>query len=178
MSIKEKEEEALSGIGPRRLQRELYRSRAPELRRRRAIIALSLLGAGSMAAVSLLQTGILTHLPDPPLRSFDSDKVNLSKVAYQLGVPDGTLALVGFAANVPLAAMGGLGRARRRPWIPLLAAAKAAFEAAAASWYFYQMPAREKAWCGYCVVGTLASVGVLALTLPEAKQAVSSLRRG
>jgi hypothetical protein len=58
-----------------------------------------------------------------------------------------------------------------------VAAAKAAVEAVSAGWYFYQMPAHEKKWCGYCIVGALANVGILALTLPEAKQALSVLRR-
>jgi hypothetical protein len=34
------------------------------------------------------------------------------------------------------------------------------------------MPAREKAWCGYCIVGALASLGVCVLTLPEARRAL------
>jgi hypothetical protein len=66
-------------------------------------------------------------------------------VAYRLGAPDGSLSLAGFALNVPLAALGGADRALAHPWIPLLAAGKAVLEAAAAAWYFYQMPAKEKA---------------------------------
>lgn len=129
-----------------------------------------------MGAVSLLQTGVIRHLPDPPLRRFDSDRVNTSEIAYQFGVPDGTLSLAGFAANVPLAALGGRDRARKQPWVPLLFTAKAAAEAVGAAYYFYQMPAREKAWCGYCIVGALASWSVLALSLPEARQAWRALR--
>jgi uncharacterized membrane protein len=155
-----------------RIRDDLQRGATPDLRRRRAVIGLSLVGMASMAVVSLLQTGMVRHLPDPPVRGFDSDRVNASDVAYQFGVPDGTLSLAAFAANVPLAAAGGADRARRLPWLPVLAAGKAAVEAAAAAWYFYQMPAREKAWCGYCIVGALASMGVCALTLPEARRAL------
>lgn len=115
---------------------------------------------------------MIRHLPDPPLRGFDSDRVNSSDVAYQFGVPDGTLSLAAFAVNVPLAAAGAADRARRAPWIPLFAAGKAAIEAVAAAWYFYQMPAREKAWCGYCIIGAFVSVGVFALTVPEARRAL------
>jgi hypothetical protein len=35
------------------------------------------------------------------------------------------------------------------------------------------MPAKEKAWCGYCIVGALANIAVAALTLPEAGKAVA-----
>lgn len=129
-----------------------------------------------MAATSLLQLGVLEHLPDPPLPGFDSDKVNLSNEAYPFGIPDGTLALAGYAANLPIAAFGGADRATERPWLPLLGAAKAVVDAAIAGWYFYQMPAREKAWCAYCITAAAASFGILGLTLPEGRRALAALR--
>ena len=165
------------GRSPRQLRRELQQGETDDLWRRRAIIGLSLVGMTAMAAVSLLQTGVIQHLPDPPLESFDSDKVNSSDTAYALGVPDGTLSLASLAANVPLAAFGGSDRVREQPWVPLAAAGKAAVEAAVAGWYFYQMPAKEKKWCGYCIVGALANFGIFALTLPEAKKALAALSR-
>jgi len=165
------------GRSPRQLRRELQQGETDDLWRRRAIIGLSLVGMTAMAAVSLLQTGVIRHLPDPPLESFDSDKVNSSDTAYALGVPDGTLSLASLAANVPLAACGGIDRVREQPWVPLAAAGKAAVEAAAAGWYFYQMPAKEKKWCGYCIVGALCNFGIFALTLPEAQKALASLSR-
>jgi hypothetical protein len=39
------------------------------------------------------------------------------------------------------------------------------------------MPAKEKAWCGYCITGALANIGIFALTLPEAKEALATLRK-
>jgi hypothetical protein len=75
------------------LRRELQEEQTGDLRLRRAIIGLSLLGMGAMAAVTLFQTGVISHLPDPPLEDFDSDKVNSSDTAYALGVPDGALSL-------------------------------------------------------------------------------------
>ena len=166
----------LLSVDPSELREELQQNHSEGLRRRRTVIGLSLLGMASMAAVSLLQTGIVRHLPDPPIEGFDSDKVNSSEEAYQFGVPDGTLSLASLAANVPLAALGGADRAHSHPWVSLTAAAKAAVEAVGASWYFYQMPAKEKAWCGYCVVGALANLGILAMTLPEAREALDALR--
>lgn len=161
---------------PDPLRRDLQRGQTEDLKRRRGIIGLSLAGVASMAAVSLLQTGLVRHLPDPPVKGFDSDKVNSSDEAYQFGVPDGTVSMASLAANVPLAAWGTADRARSMPWVPLLAAGKAAVETVAASYYFYLMPAKEKAWCGYCIAGALASVGVFGLTLPEAHKALKALR--
>ncbi len=129
-----------------------------------------------MTAVSLFQTGIVRHLPDPPLESFDSDKVNSSDTAYQLGVPDGTLSLASLAANIPIAAFGGVNRAEKTPLVPLAAAAKATVEAIVAGWYFYQMPTKEKKWCGYCITGAIANFGIAALALIEAKKAWKNFR--
>lgn len=157
------------------LRQDLQQNQDEDLVRRRRIVGLSLVGMTSMAAVSLLQAGLVSHLPDLPLEGFDSDKVNLSDEAYQFGVPDGTVSLASLAANVPLAALGKADRPRSMPWVPLLASGKAAIEAAAAGWYFYQMPAKEKAWCGYCLVGAAASFGVFVLTLPEARKGWRSL---
>src|SRR5437588_649676 len=84
------------------------------------------------AGVFALQLGIVSHLPDPPIRGFDSDKVNTSKTAYPFGIPDGTLALSGFAGNILLAAWGDARRARKQPWIPIVAAGKALIEAGVA----------------------------------------------
>lgn len=162
---------------PQQLRRELQEGKTEQLKLRRGIIGLSLIGMGAMAAVSLLQTGIVKHLPDPPINSFHSDKVNSVDTAYMLGVPDGPLSLASLAANIPIAAFGGINRAQDRPWIPLFAAGKAAIEAVIASWYFYQMPSKEKAWCGYCITGALANVGIFALTLPEAKEALATVRK-
>ena len=165
-----------AAVKPRQFREDLQQGDTADLWQRRVIIGLSLVGLGSMATTSLLQTGVLKHLPDPPLPGFDSDKVNLSEAAYPLGIPDGTIGVLSYAANLPLAAFGGAQRAREQPWLPLLAAAKAVVDAAIAGWYFYQMPACEKAWCIYCLTAQVASLGILALSLREAGQALAALR--
>lgn len=159
-----------------RLCRELRFGRDPVLQRRRALIAASLAGMAAMGAVSLLQTGVVRHLPDPPLRGFDSDRVNSSPTAYAMGVPDGTVSFASLAVNLPLAACGGADRAVTAPLIPLALAGKAVVEAAVSAWYFYQMPAKEKAWCGYCIAGAFANFAVAALAWPEAREAWRQLR--
>ncbi len=161
----------IGDLEPQQLRGELQRGRSDEIWRRRGVIGLSLVGMAAMTAVTLFQTGVIKHLPDPPIEGFDSDKVNSSDTAYALGIPDGALSLASLAANIPLAAFGGENRASDAPLIPLAAAAKATIEAAVAGWYFYQMPTKEKAWCGYCIVGALCNFGIAALSLVEAKRA-------
>lgn len=165
------------GISPRWIaQARQYRNSRAVTGRRRVVAGLSLVGIASMAATSLLQTGVIKHLPDPPLPGFDSDKVNLSRAAFPWGVPDGTLALLSFAVNLPLAAYGGVDRAQNRPWIPLAAGIKSVLDVAVSGWYLFQMPTREKAWCGYCLAAAVANVGILLATLPEARRAAQRLR--
>lgn len=154
------------------LRADLQEGRTRHLGRRRAIAALSLIGMAGMAAVSLFQLGLIRHLPDPPFRRFHSDQVNASYTAYRYGVPDGPLSLAAHAVSLVLAAMGGASRARRTPWIPLLAAGMAAAGAgAAAKHLFHRMPVVERAWCGYGIVDAVAHIGTFLLALPEAADA-------
>ena len=134
-----------------------------------------MLGAASMSAVSALQLGLVKHLPDPPLAGFDSDKVNLSATAMALPIPDGVLSLGSFLLNVPLIFWGGRDRAEKRPWIPLLFAGKLALESVVSAVYFSQMPLKEHAWCGYCIIGAAATWTLTALVLPEAVRAARTL---
>ena len=163
-------------LNPSQLRKELQEGTTSDLRRRRAVVGLSLFGMASMAAVSLLQTGVVKHLPDPPLDSFDSDKVNSSETAYQLGTPDGTLSLAGLAMNVPIAGFGGVDRVQKTPYVPIAASIKSGIEAVAVAWYFYQMPTKEKKWCAYCIAGAFANFGIFALTVPEALKALAVIR--
>jgi uncharacterized membrane protein len=165
-----------TGLKPSDLRSQLQGSGSADMRRRRTIVGLSLFGMANMAIVSLLQTGLVKHLPDPPFDSFDSDKVNSSNTAYTLGTPDGTLSLAGLAMNLPLAGFGGDGRAETTPLVPIAASVKSGVEALAAGWYFYQMPSKEKKWCAYCIGGAIANFGIFALTIPEALKAFKFLR--
>jgi len=165
--------ESSDELDPQTVRQDLQTGRSAGLRRRRAIVGLSLLGLCSMGMVSLYQMGLLRHLPDPPLRRFHADKVNASFRAYQYGVPHGALSMTAHALNILLAAIGGRGRARQVPWVPVIAAGKAAAEAAmAAKTVLHQMPAVERAWCSYHLVDAVAHVGTFLLTLPDAWQAL------
>ena len=117
----------------RQLRDALQHGRSDDLRRRRSIIALSLLGMTSMSVVSLYQSGLLKDLPDLPLSTFDSEAVTGSPDAYWWGAAEGTWAVLGCALNLPLATFGGDERAIDRPLIPLLAAAKGAVDAGIAA---------------------------------------------
>jgi uncharacterized membrane protein len=159
----------------RKLRRDLQRGSDTHLNLRRAVIAASVAGVASMVPVTMLQTGIVHHLPDPPLKGFHSDAANSSLIAYQFGAPDGSMAVASFAANIPLAAFGGADRAQTKPVVPLLAAGKAAIDLASSAWYFNEMR-KGKKWCPYCIVGAISSLAVFLMTLPEARSALNHVR--
>lgn len=163
------------GLTPDELCEGLQTDGSAEMRNRRAITLVSLLGIASMAIVTLKQTGIVKHLPDPPVDTphFDSDKVNSTSEAYGYGMPDGPLTLAMHGISLAIAAAGPPERYEKRGWLPLLATAFALPQAAVAAKYlFYQMPKVDKAWCPYCVTDALVHFATLALTVPESVRAI------
>lgn len=160
------------GLSPQELRADLQEGRSKDMRRRRLIILLSLLGILDAAPIAMFQAGLLRRLPDPPLRAFQSTKVNSSDTSYTWGFPDGAGLVATFALNVPIAAFGGAARAGALPALPLLQAAKSGVEAVASAWFFYQMPAKEKAWCWMCIIAALLKWTIAALAMPEAWRAL------
>jgi uncharacterized membrane protein len=147
-----------------------------EMQFRRAVVAVSLTGIAAMGIVTLLQSGLVKHLPDPPVGNFDSDKVNSSHEAYRRGTPDAPLAITAHAVNMVLATLGGKDRPCRAPWIPIMATLIAVPQAATAAQYlFYQMPKVDKAWCPYCITDALTLFATFGLTLKESARSVRHL---
>lgn len=161
-----------------RVSDDLRRATTPHLRRRWRQTALTLGAAGAMGVVALYQTGILRHLPDPPLPGLDSDKVDASGEAYEsLKTPDATLGLASYGATLALIGMGGADRARQQPLIPLLAAAKVAADGVGAAWLTAEQITKHRALCFYCLLASAAVWAALPQALPEARDAWRTLRR-
>lgn len=163
----------------RRLSQELRDESEPDLRRRRWIVGLSLVGAAAAKAVGLYQVGIVRHLPDPPLRVFDSDRVDASSYAYRrLRTPDAFLMLLTYAATAWSAAAGGKDRARETPLLPLVMAAKTLYDVATTVKLAREEWKDNRALCAYCQAATLASLASATLAIPEASRAARRLLRG
>ena len=150
----------------------------PDLRRRRAIIALSLLGTAAGQVVGAFQTGLLRGLPDPP-GPFDSARVDASEYAYKRAqTPDGLPMIASYAVTATLASTGGPDRPRTMPLVPLALAGKAvgdllvALELAREEWQ------ENRAFCAYCQLATLASAATAVLAFPEARRALGAALRG
>ena len=163
---------------PEELSAQLRHGAGPHLARRRGVVGLSLAAAASMGLIALYQTGIVKHLPDPPLPYFDSDKVDASAEAYSyFATPDAVLGLASYSGTMVLAAMGGQDRATRRPWLPLALAVKVAIDALGAGKLTIDQWTKHRAFCLWCLLATGATFASVPLVVPEARAALRHLHR-
>jgi hypothetical protein len=162
----------------RELSRELRHGSGRFLESRRGVVGLSLLAAGSMGLIALYQTGVLKHLPEPPLPFLDADEVDAAPEAYgRLGlpVPDAALGFVSYGTTLALAATGGRDRADEQPWIPLALAAKAGIDAVQAAKLTWEQWAKHRAFCSWCLLAAAATFAAVPLVIPEARAALRSI---
>lgn len=164
-------------MDPTRLSEYLREGDDPELRRRRWVIGLSVLGTTAGQLVALYQTGIIKHLPDPPSGGlFDSDRVDASEYAYsRFSSPDAPLMIITYGVTAWLAGAGGPDRPRNAPWLPIAMAAKTLYDAATTVKLAREEWQDNRAFCAYCQTATLASFASVAFALPEAVRATRRL---
>lgn len=166
-------------MNPKQLSQELRTATTPNLNRRRWIIGLSLAGTAMAQIVSLYQTGIVKHLPDPPVGPFNADKVDASNYAYKrANTPDGVLMLITYSVTAALAAAGGKDRAEATPWLPVAMALKTLADSGLAIQLGFEEWGENKALCAYCQVATLVSLASVVLAMPEALEALQKLTDG
>ena len=140
------------------LSRELRTETSPDLKRRRGIVALSLVASGSMSLIALYQMGIIKHLPEPPLPKLNADKVDASSEAYEkFAMPDAILGLGSYAATMSLAA-------------------KIAFDVANAAKLSIDQWTKHRAFCFWCLLAATATFAMAPLVWREAMSAVSAHR--
>lgn len=144
-----------------------------DMRRRRGVFGLVLTAAASMSVIALYQVGIFKHVPEPRSSRLDSDAVTGSAKAYSLlETPDSVLAIGSYAVTMTLAAMGPPDRARKQPLLPILLAAKVAFDAAVAAKYTIEEWKGYRAFCFWCLVASTATFASVALAIPEARRSM------
>jgi uncharacterized membrane protein len=158
---------------PSELSKELRESQSPEMKARRTLIALSLLGVGIGKFVTLYQTGIIKKLPDPPIPIFDSNKVNASDYAYKrFATPDAALMIITYATTAWLASAGREERATKNPlWVKAMFA-KILLDCATNVKLGTEEYAENKKLCFYCQSATLISFISLFVAWPEFKKSL------
>lgn len=161
-----------------RVSDDLRRIDTPDLARRRAATGLTLVATAALGVVQAYQTGLLRRVPEPRLRGLDADTVDASGSAYQLfGTPDASLGIASYGASLVLFGAGPADRASTVPWLPLMAAAKAAMDAASGIFLFLEQITGHRKVCSWCTLAALANVATVPLVWPEARRAWRTLRR-
>lgn len=161
-----------SDPSPSQLSRYLRTASDPELRRPRWGVGLWLLGAGVGQVVGAYRTGIIRHLPDPPVGPFDSDRVDASDHAYRrASSPDGLVMVLTYAVTAWLAGAGGQDRARHRRALPLLMTAEVAVDVVTDLALAREEWRENEALCAWCQAATGMSIASLALAVPGARRA-------
>jgi hypothetical protein len=159
------------------VSRALRLGTGPALRRRRRVVGLNLAAAGALSVVALYQTGLIRHVPEPPLPLIDGDRVDADPVAYRwLLTPDALLGIASAGVTAALAAAGPEDRARTHPWLPLATAAKVLLDAGAAIHANGEGFARNRAFCMWCLLAGLANLAAVPYALPEAAVALREVR--
>jgi uncharacterized membrane protein len=163
-------------MDPEDLSRAVRQTIDPTMSRRRGVIALSLAAAGSMGLIALYQSGLIRHIPEPPLPALDADKVDASAEAFErFEVGDAFLGFVSYGVTMTLAAMGPPDRAMRQPWIPLTLAGKVAFDVATAAKLTVDQWTKHKAFCFWCLVAATATFATAPLVVGEARRALTTV---
>lgn len=162
---------------PRQLSYELRLGASPDLKRRRWIIGLSLVGTAMAQLISLYQTGIISRMPDPPLPLIDSNRVDASDYAYKrFQTPDAFLMLMTYGVTAALAAAGGQHRAAQAPAIPIAMGLKLLLDSAQNLRLTSEEWSENQALCFYCQVAALCSLASTAIAIPEVLSAINTLR--
>lgn len=125
---------------------------------RRMIMGLAGVAAVDFALGSLVQTGVIERLPDPPIPGVDSHAVMTSPAAYPFGIPDAPIAL---ALN-----LGVIGLAATRRDRLLVAAVLGG--AVGVVRYAIEMVRLRRA-CAYCIVAGAAMLAMVPLALRNAR---------
>lgn len=163
-------------LAPAELSRQLRTGQSPDLTRRRWIIGLSLVTVAAGQVVTLFQTGIIPHLPDPPLAVFDSDKVDASDYAYKrLQMPDAPAMIVTGGMTTLLASAGGEDRAQQLPWLPVALLGKTLIDLVTNVQLGREEWQANKKLCFYCQASTAAATVAAVLAVPEALKAFKTL---
>jgi hypothetical protein len=119
------------------------------------LIAACCTALATLVPVALYQTGILSRLPDPPFRVFNSEKITTSKAAHPLGIPDSLLGLASFGTTLGLILL-----ARRHATAKKLLGAKLTLDVSAAAFNASRQIISFGELCSWCTGTALAAGGM------------------
>lgn len=119
---------------------------------RRQIATWATVGLIDFSLISLFQIGSIKKMPDLPGEVFDTKKVNTSKDAVMLGLPDGVISLAAYTATILLATAAMRFKKPSRV-LDVALGGVVLSQAAGAAQYLANMTFVQKKVCLYCVAG-------------------------
>jgi len=150
----------------KKIRNSLREDSSADMERRRKIVFLSAIGLADFSLISLYQTGVIKRLPDLPFPIFDTNKVNASKSAYQLGVPDGPVSSLAYSATMVLASARGSESAGRKSVFDAALGVTVAANAIGAVVYLNDMIFKQKKICVYCITGAAINIASAIIIAP------------
>ena len=150
----------------KKIRNSLREDSSADMERRRKIVFLSAIGLADFSLISLYQTGVIKRLPDLPFPIFDTNKVNASKSAYQLGVPDGPVSSLAYSATMVLASAHGSECAGRKSVFDAALGVTVAANAIGAVVYLNDMIFKQKKICVYCITGAAINIASAIIIAP------------
>ncbi len=137
-------------------------------------LLLALFGAAIAVYLTAFQLHLVGAIWDP---IFDggSRQVLTSRISEMLPVPDALLGTLAYLAEAGLLLVGGTDRWCRTPWLVLANAAVAAGLSLTALVLIGLQAFVVGAWCTLCLTSAATSLLIGALTISEARAALSAL---
>lgn len=146
--------------------------------RRRSIVAFAVFAAVDFALGSLVQTGVIRRLPDPPIFGVDSHRVMTSPAAYPAGIPDTALALMHNGLVIALAgAASRTTNKSRRLTLDLMLAGAVVLGSLGVAHYLAEMIRLRRA-CVYCIAAAAAMLATVPLAFRNARDSDGDVHVG
>ncbi len=152
----------------------IRKDKGKKTKNRRKIAALAALGLLDFSLISLFQMGYIKKLPDLPGQLFDTEKVNTSKDAVLMGLPDGVISLGAYTLTMALAVAGMRLKKKKSRYADIALGAVVAGQAAGAANYMWNMSFVQKKVCLYCVAGAAINFAALKPTYKLLKSSLHS----
>lgn len=147
-----------------------WRERAP-------LLALAALGLIISCALTAFQVGLVAQPWDPIFGAASSAQVIHSPISRLSPIPDASLGVLGYAAELAIGALGGQNRWRTHPGLALLFGLIACGLGVVSVLLLIVQGAVVHSWCSLCLVSAVISIYLSSCVPREVLAAAQQVRR-
>ena len=139
-------------------------------------LALAAVGLAIAAYLTAFQVRLVGSVWEPFFGS-GSRTILTSSVARALPIPDASLGMAAYLADLVLGFVGGPARWRTMPWIVFLFGAVVGLAGLTSLLLVVAQAAIIHAWCTLCLASAAISLGIVPLAWPEVRAALGHVRQ-